>query len=333
MRHLLTSILLVLLLGPGVAHAQSGDRAPGTSEGWWTTAYLVDYGLIAVGAGAYLALAGVDPNPNPPLGPSFDPDDPTELLKPEYEDDIGRPYADLSTLGLGETVPSGDVVVMIGAAGGLMALEEALYWGLSPDGSARRFHDTLVGFAEVVALNGGLTEATKVAVGRLRPDFQDRLRRYLCQTDPPSELDCTGVRPLAESEEEAEHVLVDGRKSFFSGHSSFAAAIAAYTALVIGGRWVWNEDATAVGRSLGILLQTAVVASGLFIAASRLDDGRHHATDVFVGSTVGLGLANLSYWRRFDGTGEPIDWKRPERTARVRLGPGPANGLSLTVTY
>lgn len=339
-RFFFIGLLAVLTLAPQTVAAQSASMsaaarsnvATATEDTWWGPRYIVDYGLIAAGGGVYLLFGQLDPNQRALFGPRFDPEDPTEILGPEYADDLGRPYADDAERGLGQTVPEEHMIVGIAGVAGLMALEEGLYWGLSDRGSARRFHDTLIGFGETVALNAGVTEIAKVSVGRLRPDFQARARRYLCQTGDADGVDCTDVRPLAESDAKAEEILTDGRKSFFSGHSSFGLAVSTYAALVIGGRWVWSDDTTPTGRALGILLQSAVVASGLFITGSRLDDGRHHVTDVLVGGALGFGLANFAYWRRFGGDGEPVDLDRGAK-ARFRLGPGPGRGLALTVTY
>ena len=103
-----------------------------------------------------------------------------------------------------------------------------------------------------------------------------------------------------------------------------------YATLVTGGRWVWGDGATPTSRALGILAQMAFMGSGLFIAGSRLDDGRHHMTDVLVGSAVGIGLANFSYWRRFDGNGRFI---RGKQRYAFRLQPGPETGLSLVLEH
>lgn len=57
-------------------------------------------------------------------------------------------------------------------------------------------------------------------------------------------------------------------------------------------------------RAIAVPIQTVLLATATYVAASRVLDGRHHLTDVLAGSLVGFGIANLAYWRRFhlDGT-------------------------------
>lgn len=298
MRWALSLFIVLLISWSATAHAQADAPATAT-DGWWDTHYLVDYGLIAGGAAAFVIAHQLTPNPKALFGPQFDPDNPTEILDDKYADRLGRQHADETTVT--ETFPEAHLILLVGGLTGALALEEAAVWAFDSEGSAQRFHDTMIGFAESLALTAGVTEISKVLVGRLRPDFQDRARRYICQTDSSTTIDCTNAEPLGDTADEAEDEFVDGRKSFFSGHSSFGLNFTTYLALTLGGNFVWNPNATRTGRALGILGQTLLMTTGLFIAGSRLDDGFHHVTDVLVGSTIGFGLANFAYWRRFGG--------------------------------
>lgn len=329
MRRLLLVVVLwaQMVAAPAAAeptptgHAEQADQA---DQDWWTPWYLVDYGLIASGAAAYLIAGQMGPRDKPLLGPQYDPENPTAVLDEKYSARIGHPFAD------DETAPAGQTVAIIGAMGGALILEEGISWLAAGRRPTRRTHDTIVGFLETTALTAGATEIAKTFVGRLRPDFQDRAARHLCNTDPPAGLDCAPYvgRPLASDPAEAEALFEDGRKSFWSGHSSLSFSTFTYLSLVTGGRWVWGANATPTSRALGIVAQTLFMTTAAFIAGSRLDDGRHHVTDVVVGTAVGLGLANFSYWRRFDGHGESV-----RSHSSVRLVPGPASGLSLVVEH
>lgn len=288
--------LIVVVLASLCTQTASAQAAP---EGWWRKGYAVDYGLIVTGGLAYLLRTSMEPG-RPAFGPDYDPNKPLLTLDPSHSDRIGRTFL---AEGTGETVSKEAVIGLIAGTAGLLALTEGIPV-LTGDGvSGHRFHDTMIGFLEGAALTAALTELAKPLASRLRPDFQDRLRRYLCATNPPKTLDCGGVGVLSTDPERAKELLADGRRSFFSGHSSNSFHAATWLSLAIGGNWVWGQRSTGTSRALGVAAQTVLMSTASFIAGSRLDDGRHHATDVLVGAIVGIGMANLSYWRRFDSSG------------------------------
>ncbi|KAG8345337.1 putative PAP2 superfamily [Trypanosoma vivax] len=116
----------------------------------------------------------------------------------------------------------------------------------------------------------------KVYVGRLRPDFIQRLKRdgYTKQSNAPDL--CGAAR--------------EGRLSFPSGHSS--AAFSAMTPLTVyllglfrafGGLCIWRVAVSLLPMCLAIV-----------IAASRTRDNRHHFSDVIGGSLIGAVFALLS---------------------------------------
>ncbi len=306
-------------------------KADGNTD-WWHSGYLVDYGIIALGGVVYLARKSIDPADKALIGPAWDANNPAATLDAAHSDRIGRNYVDE---GKGETVSTGQVTVLVGLAGVYLAAQEGIPWAMGKSPNARTFHDLVVGYLESVALTAGFTESSKLLFGRLRPDFQSRARRHLCAKDASDATLCPDGKttPLDPDPHEADEIFADGRKSFFSGHSSFSFNFATYTSLAIGGAFVWGDDATPTSRTAGLLSQTALMGTAFFIAASRIDDGRHHLSDVMTGAAVGVGLASFSYWRRFGSNGKVRPRPNPNATT-VSLTPGPgAVGLSLRVRY
>lgn len=134
---------------------------------------------------------------------------------------------------------------------------------LSGDKS-RMYH--VKGLAQSLTTGVFMTGATKVLVGRHRPDWA------------------------------AERNTDGSRRSFPSGHATQAFAIATYTALYLRGHVFdkyrgdkvlpWWEAATYTGIALGA---TA-------LAGERVLHNRHHLTDVVVGGLVGTATSALFYW-------------------------------------
>jgi membrane-associated phospholipid phosphatase len=312
---------------PGRAQELPADVTPVqvTSASWWQTRDLVDYGIVAGSLGAFLAVHSLTPLEGG-IGPRFDPAHPTEILAAKYANVLGRHHL---TEGTGETVPTLWVGLAIPVVGLWLGLQEGVPGEASAQKS-RHLHDTLVGLGEDVALTLLTTEVLKFSFGRLRPDFQDRVQRYYCNLPDHQGLTCTGSEvPLDPDPAKATKIFDDGRRSFPSGHSSTSFALATYASLVTGGHFVWGEGARDGSRIGGIALQVAALGTATFVAWSRVHDGRHNVSDVLTGTGIGVAIANLAYWRRFDTHGRSR--RTPTGPLAFEVGPGPtAAGVSLT---
>ncbi|TTA69419.1 Phospholipid phosphatase 3 [Bagarius yarrelli] len=126
----------------------------------------------------------------------------------------------------------------------------------------------------------------KLSVGRLRPNFL-----AVCNVTYES-LNCTlgeyidNVKCSSSRKEEEE-----ARKSFFSGHASFAMYTMLYLAFYLQARFSWRG-----ARLLRPLLQFLLVMLAVYTGLTRISDYRHHPSDVLTGFLQG-GIT--AYWVAF----------------------------------
>lgn len=145
----------------------------------------------------------------------------------------------------------------------------------------RELKCAVLGITLADAINGVVTHSIKAAVGRPRPDYMWR-----CFPDGNFREDmvCTGdYRDIR-----------DGRKSFPSGHSSFAFATLGYLSLYLCAKLhVFTRRGR--GQCWRLLVSGAPLLLAAMVAISRTCDYHHHWQDVTVGSILGVVLAYVGY--------------------------------------
>ena len=149
----------------------------------------------------------------------------------------------------------------------------------------------------VLLLTIGLCEFTtqmaKLYVGRLRPNFYE-----FCGFDEKT-LSCTA----------SEHIIMESRSSFPSGHSSMSTA--GMTVLVLfflgrSGLGIGSMKSNKSGRQPTqhvfskrqksvTLLAFAPLGWSMFVACSRLVDNWHHPSDIVAGICLGLFFPAITY--------------------------------------
>lgn len=132
-----------------------------------------------------------------------------------------------------------------------------------------------------------LTNMAKLSVGRLRPNFLS-----VCDITYAS-INCTpgSYVPDVTCRNTNDKMVVEARKSFFSGHASFAMYTMLYLAFYLQARLSWRG-----ARLLRPLIQFLLIMIAIYTGLSRISDYRHHPTDVLTGFIQG-GLT--AYWVAF----------------------------------
>lgn len=316
-RWCVVSATLSVLLLCGAAAGAEPPRDDASPQ-WWRPAYLADYGSVIAAAALLGGLRTIDPNPTAAIGPSYSENDWEAILDPAYDDEIGYPHTD-------ESIP--EVVLAPIAGGGLIGIM-VMEWipGLNglEQADQQLAHDSVLGYLEALTWTLAVSEVFKVGVGRLRPDFQDRAKRFHCGTLGERDGACAGFAGEPLSAEEYRR----GRKSFVSSHASLTFAVASYWNLVIGGRLVWGQRATRDTMAVGVWMQGALWTGASLVSMSRIVDRRHHASDVVAGAGIGIGLAAAAYFRHFGFDGLPRTRNSKTPKAEISLGPS-AQGLGM----
>lgn len=154
-------------------------------------------------------------------------------------------------------------------------------------------HDTrdfLLTLVQSTSMATLLTQFTKNMTGRFRPCFYD-----MCKWD--YEVVWDGVTNLCQSKSGEK----EGRKSFPSGHASFAFATMLVLTLYLLGRSSLNcenrsETVMRGGRKmLKLFLCFIPTFLASWVAVTRTIDNWHHYADILAGSIIGAVSACLSY--------------------------------------
>ncbi|KAL4711376.1 hypothetical protein ACJJTC_019217 [Scirpophaga incertulas] len=144
--------------------------------------------------------------------------------------------------------------------------------------------ELLLAWSLALGLNGVLTDTVKLISGRPRPDFF-----YRCFPDgiPTEDLQCTGDPDD----------IMEGRKSFPSGHSSLSfCSLGMATAWICGRLGVLSRRRGSALRVVCCLAPLVVASS---VALSRSCDYHHHWQDILVGSLLGYSIAIFCYRQHY----------------------------------
>lgn len=145
--------------------------------------------------------------------------------------------------------------------------------------------------------NNFFTDVGKHTVGRLRPHFLDVCNSSVtCTADNANEyitdFTCQNTEHPLIPKEKFEDRLLDARKSFPSGHASFALFVSMYFVLYLEYRTRYFVEF----RLFRHLLQVGAVAWALWVCGTRIVDFKHRFSDVAAGMIVGTFTALCTFF-------------------------------------
>ncbi|XP_016954179.1 phospholipid phosphatase 5 isoform X1 [Drosophila biarmipes] len=196
----------------------------------------------------------------------------------------------------------------------------AFYWFTK---DRRDFRAASWAWTLALCMNGIPTSLLKITVGRPRPDYFFRCfpDGVMVLNTTSSSLDtsildfnCTGLPGD----------INEGRKSFPSGHSSFAFASFGFIAYYVGAK-LHAFDIRGRGHTWRLCIAVIPLLIALLVAVSRTCDYHHHWQDVTFGGLIGLFAGYISYRQYYPSifgpdAGKPlIRWPRREEKKYQRL--------------
>eukprot|EP00759_Apiculatamorpha_spiralis_P020313 PhF_6_TR25732/c0_g1_i1/m.36267/K18693/DPP1, DPPL, PLPP4_5; diacylglycerol diphosphate phosphatase / phosphatidate phosphatase len=149
-------------------------------------------------------------------------------------------------------------------------------------------HNALLGYAQSNAITLIITRPLKLFVGRLRPDWLDRLRSAGFTTTQMSDWQAMCAVRL--------DIVMEGRKSFPSGHSSASMCEMIFLCLYL----IYKFKVRKNSSYFGLVMSLIPLYIALFVCASRLHNFWHHGSDVLAGAFMGIGVAVLTFKLNFD---------------------------------
>ncbi|KAF9227605.1 PAP2-domain-containing protein [Gyrodon lividus] len=160
------------------------------------------------------------------------------------------------------------------------------------------YHNSALGLILGLVITGAVTQFTKITVGRPRPDLLSR-----CIPIPGSQDPTYGLSTDAICTQIDEAIMIDGWRSFPSGHSSLSFAGLGSLSLYLAGKMHLFDTR---GHAHKAWISVTPLFAATLVAVSRTMDYRHHWQDVVAGAILGFVIAYFAYRQYFPSLGSPM---------------------------
>lgn len=153
----------------------------------------------------------------------------------------------------------------------------------------------LLGVSMTLLLAGLATELIKNSYGRPRPDFLSRCFGNDKEKWPTIDANMIPDIPICTNNNLTTKQILDGRKSFPSGHTSLSFAVYGFLGLFLYRKLSQIKNS----GSLRIVAPCFSVMTAAYIGITRTQDYRHFISDVYAGAILGSVVAYY-VWRFYD---------------------------------
>ena len=234
-----------------------------SSSSWWHWSYIVEWFTAVV----LMSCVGLVVKSTRPHCDVFDPTDPS----------INHSFT------INESFPSWVLTIISWALP--IAVGAVLVYPNRPKGQkySHVLHSITLCITQSVSLTVIISSPIKNYAGRLRPDYVDRLRMEGFVTNPPNFV------AICES---VNDIVMDGRRSFPSGHSS-----AMFGSWIILFLIAWTRFSSRSGllQFNKVLCVLTILIFPTIVAVSRTRDYRHNFSDILAGALVGIFCAGVCF--------------------------------------
>ncbi|KAG8217763.1 phosphatidic acid phosphatase type 2/haloperoxidase [Butyriboletus roseoflavus] len=159
------------------------------------------------------------------------------------------------------------------------------------------YHNSALGLILGLAITGAVTQFSKITVGRPRPDLLSR-----CIPISGSQDLAYGLSTDAICTQTDQSIMLDGWRSFPSGHSSLSFAGLGFLSFYIAGKMHLFDTK---GHAHKVWMSATPLAGATLVAISRTMDYRHHWEDVVAGAILGFVVAYFAYRQYFPSLASP----------------------------
>ncbi|KAL4067850.1 phosphatidic acid phosphatase type 2/haloperoxidase [Scleroderma yunnanense] len=159
------------------------------------------------------------------------------------------------------------------------------------------FHNSLLGLILSLSMAGVITQFSKITTGRPRPDLLSRCIPISGSQDPTY-----GLLTDAICTQTDQSIMIDGWRSFPSGHSSLSFAGLGFLSFYLAGKMHLFDKR---GHTHKAWISVTPLAGATLVAISRTMDYRHHFQDVVAGSLLGIFIAYFAYRQYYPSLASP----------------------------